>query len=211
MSNRSKSNVMLRAPSNVQVGSSGPVTAVFRQAADGGTEVQISFDYSKADKPEFSYVADHCSVSLGDSGYIIAFGKMTSDQCSLRTRMEISFPEGMFQKQLINSTRDFMSRMPKGVSIRDVTQRTFPDPDKLQTLRSNNVMVGAWGDEAVADFYFLSPSEFAIAGRALPTDIRLAPVVRVTLSIGLLRDFLTKCHQFDNHTPNVEHTIGSQV
>ncbi len=192
---------MLRVAPHMQVGTVGPVTAVFRQAPNGITEVQISVDYSKAAQPEFSYVADHCSVSHSESGYIIAFGKMTSDQTALRTRVEVSFPEGMFQKQLLNSTRDFKDRMPVGIQIRDVPARTFTDPDKIQTFRSNNAMVGAWGDEGVIDFFFLSPSDFGGASRNGSVDIRLTPVVRVTLSIGLLKDFLTKCHSFDGHNP----------
>jgi len=187
---------MLHVAPHMQVGTVGPVTAIFRKTADGNAEVQISIDYAKAAQPEFSYVADHCSVSLGDSGYIIAFGKMTSDRAALRTRVEVSFPEGMFQKQLINSTRDFMKRMPKGVSIRQIPDRAFPDPDKIQTFRSNNAMVGTWGDEGVIDFYFLSPSDFAGAAKNASVDIRLSPVVRVTLSIGLLSDFLARCHAF---------------
>jgi hypothetical protein len=196
---------MLRVAPHMQVGTVGPVTATFRQAPNGITEVQIAVDYAKAAQPEFSYVADHCSVSPGDSGYIIAFGKMTSDRSALRTRVEISFPESMFQKQLINSTRDFKGRMPIGVPIRAIPQRDFPDPEKIQTFRSNNAMIGAWGDEGVVDFFFLSPSDFGGPVRTGPVDIRLTPVVRVTLSIGLLNDFLTKCHSFDGHS------LGSEL
>jgi len=182
----------------MQIGSGGPVTARFRNIANGNAEVSISLDYSKATQPEFSYVADHCAVDPGISGYTIAFGKMTSDCSALRTRIEISFPAGMFQQQLIHSTRNFAERMPKEIAVPVIEQRSFPDPEKIQTFRSNNVLTGAWGDEAVADFYYLSPADFGLAAQNQTTDIRLTPVVRVTMSIGLLLDFLAKCHAFDS-------------
>lgn len=194
-SNRQRT--MLRAAPHTQLGSGGPVTAKFRQTANGGSEVSIMLDYSKAMQPEFSYVADHCTVSPIISGYNIAFGKMTSDCAALRTRIEISFPASMFQQQLITTTRDFFDQIPKDSDAPVIEQRTFTDPEKIQTFRSNNVMAGAWGDEAVADFYYLSPADFGMAAKSQVSDIRLTPVVRVTMSIGLLRDFLEKCHVFD--------------
>jgi hypothetical protein len=190
---------MLGVAPHTQIGRGGPVTASFRSAVNGRAEVSISLDYSKAAQPEFSYVADHCNLTPDavGSGYTIAFGKLTSDGSALRTRIEVSFPEGMFQKQLIASTRGFFYRIPKEIDVPTVEQRSFPDPEKIQTFRSNNVMIGAWGDEGVADFYYLSPADFGMAANNQLPEIRLTPVVRVTMGIGLLSDFLAKCHAFD--------------
>jgi len=193
-SNRSRS--MLRVAPHTQVGSGGPVTASFKQGEDGAAQVSISLDYSKAVPPEFSYVADHCSVSKDIAAYSILFGKMDSGRKNLRTRIEIVFPSNMFHQQLLATTIGFVSRMPPDIDVPDLDARDFPDPEKFQTFRSNNVMVGAWGDEGVADFHFLSPADFGMAAQNQVSEIRLNPVVRVTMSAALLKDFLTKCHQF---------------
>jgi hypothetical protein len=53
--------------------------------------------------------------------------------------------------------------------------------------------MGMWGDEGLADFYYLSPRElfYAKVGRNSKPD--LEPVVRVVMYTGLLLEFMDKC------------------
>jgi hypothetical protein len=190
--------------SNAKIGGTGPVNVVFRQRANGVAEVALGLDYSKAVPPSLSYVADHVSVSTGRSGFSIRFGKLASDEKSLRTRIEIVFPKSMFQNQLIRSTRNFLTDIPAQPDEAPAPIEIAQDPEKTQTFQANNAMLGGWGDEGVADFYHISPGDFAFAARGQLSEIRLTPAVRVTMDAHLLRDFLTQCHQFDTHADEPE-------
>ena len=201
---------MLNVAHHAQVGNGGPVTAVFRNTTNGKAEVSITLDYSKASPPEFSYVADHCIVRPDISGFVIAFGKMSSDCSFLRTRIELSFPKGLFQNQLIESTRGLIEQMSQEGSndIEPFEHRKFADPDKIQTFRSNNVMISLWGEEGLADFYYLAPSDVGKAAKNGAADISLNPVVRVTMSAGLIADFINQCKAFDKNPPVVSDGKG---
>jgi hypothetical protein len=183
---------------NTKIGGGGPVSVVFRQRANGLAEVALGLDYSKAVPPSLSYVADHVAVSPCRSGYSIRFGKLAADEQTLRTRIEIIFPKSMFQNQLIQSTRNFLTEMPHQSDPPPSPVKITQDPEKTQTFQANNAMLGGWGDEGVADFYHISPGDFAFAARGQLSEIRLTPAVRVTMDAHLLRDFLTQCHQYDN-------------
>jgi hypothetical protein len=191
-----QSRKSFRVAPNTKIGGSGPVSVVFRQKTNGAAEVSLGLDYSKASPPDLSYVADNVSVIESRSGFSIKFGKLDSGEVSLKTRIDILFPKSMFQNQLIQSSRNFLTDLPLSPEPTPASPK-LQDPEKTQTFRANNVMLGAWGDEGVADFYYISPGDFAFAARGQLSDIRLVPAVRVTMDVLLLREFLTQCHQFD--------------
>lgn len=181
--------------------SQSPVTATFRNVVEGGAEVSISVDYTKADPPEFNYVADYFDVRVRPESYVLLFGKLNSNSTALRTMIEITFAGRMFREQFLASTRNFIELHARKYEFnRTVQALELPEPDRLQSLRSNNAFLGLWGDEGVMDFYYMSPSDFTLAMQ-VAFDIRLQPVVRVTMEASLIRDVIVKCHSLaENHT-----------
>jgi hypothetical protein len=174
--------------------SSGPVH--FRIVHDAGyqTMAELGVDYSKADVPERAYYADYVDVQRGRSGITLLFGKLIPRTTHLRTQVEVIFPDDMFLRQLWGTTREVHKvliehRPPWRIEPVDQASET----DKVQTFRSNNVFIGTWGDEAVADFYYLSPRDFYLVKQGGMTRVGLEPVIRVVLYPGLLLEFFEKC------------------
>jgi hypothetical protein len=176
--------------------SSGPVH--FRIVDNVGyqTTAEIGVDYSKADVPERAYYADYVDVQRGRSGINLLFGKLVPRTTQLRTQVEIIFPDDMFLRQLWGTTRDvhkmLLEYRPKW---RIEPMDTATETDKVQTFRSNNVFIGTWGDEAVADFYYLSPRDFYLVKAGSKTRVGLEPVLRIVLYPGLLLEFFEKCKE----------------
>jgi hypothetical protein len=171
--------------------SSGPVH--FRVIQDRGpqTIAELGVDYSKAEIPDRSYYADYVDVERARSGISILFGKLIPGTARLRTQVEIVFPDDMFLKQLWGTSRDLHK------TLADIQGRLRMEPigraeetDKVQTFRANNVFMGTWGDEAVTDFYYLSPRDFFYVKAGSKSNVDLEPVLRVVMYPGLLLEFL---------------------
>jgi hypothetical protein len=68
------------------------------------------------------------------------------------------------------------------------------DTDKVQTFRANNVFMGAFGEESVMDFYYLSPRDMHQATQGKKEgNFTLEPVIRVAMGTVLIFEFLEKC------------------
>jgi hypothetical protein len=158
--------------------------------------VEMGVDYSKAGVPDRAYYADYCNVVKDRQGFTLIFGKLVPGTTRLRTQIEISFPEDMFVRQLWGSSRDFQKTIEQLATEGLTPIENVQDTDKVQTFRSNNVFMGAWGQEAVMDFYYISPKDmhmFAQGRHGQQSDAMLEPVVRVAMGTGLMLEFLNKC------------------
>lgn len=173
----------------------GPVVYRVLGANPEGTMMQMGFDYSKADVPDRAYYSDYCDIVRDRCAYTLVFGKLVPDATKLRTKIEISFPEEMFIRQVWAGSREFhrivglaAARTPALTPIANVG-----DTDKVQTFRANNVFMGTFGEESVLDFYYLSPREMNDAtSRMRQGNVMLEPVIRVAMGIGLMFEFLEK-------------------
>jgi hypothetical protein len=178
----------------LQVSGGAAVKMRFLQTDQGQGLCEFMVDYRQAAVPERFYYADYCDVQRARSGFGLLFGKLVVGTSKLRTKIEIDFPQEMFVKQLWPSTKDFYK------AVQTIAQKMhFPtvadveDTDKVQTFRANNVFMGAWGEEAVVDFYYISPREMHYARLQQRVDAGLEPVIRVLMSTALMFEFLEKC------------------
>lgn len=163
---------------------------------------QIAVDYQHAPIPERSYYADYCDIQRARSGFGLFFGKLITGSSKLRTKIEIDFPEEMFTKQWWNSSREFHKVIQTAAeTMHFPPMEEVEDTDKVQTFRSNNVCMVAMGEEALMDFYYLSPRDVQQQYRGSPG---LEPVIRVVMPTPLILEFLEKCRQYVGTQPEVE-------
>jgi hypothetical protein len=191
----------------VQTSGGSGVRLKLLEVGQGHSVMEIGIDYSKVDPPERSYYADYSLLEKGRFGYSLTFGKFMPGTTRLRTKIEISFPAEMFVKQLWGTSRDFHKTVEElvqkmGFSPSPVTLEE--DTDKVQTFRSNNVFMGVWGEEAVIDFYYMSPRDIYYIRTKKATDVELQPVVRVAMPTQLIYEFLEQCRPFVESSPELE-------
>jgi hypothetical protein len=174
----------------------GPVHFRIVHHEGSQTMAELGVDYSQADVPERAYYADYVEVQPARSGISLLFGKLIPGTEKLRTQVEIVFPNDMFLRQLWGTTRDVHRTL---LEIRDKLKiepmGKATETEKVQTFRSNNVFIGMWGDEAVADFYYLSPRDFYLVRTGAMARVGLEPVVRIVMYPGLLLEFFEKCKE----------------
>jgi hypothetical protein len=155
---------------------------------------EIGIDFSKADVPDRSYYADHCEVQRARAGISLLFGKLAPKCDHLRTQVDIIFPDDLFVKQLWGSTRDMHQQLESSVFKGRLDHvGEVASTDKVQTFRANNVFIGIWTDEVVADFYYLSPRDLHYVRTGAQAEVGLEPVLRIVMSSGLLLEFFDKC------------------
>jgi len=184
----------ISAPQRVIQASSGPVQLrVVEKAADHSV-MELGIDYSRADVPDRAYYADYCDVQQGRVDFSLLFGKLIPGSNTLRTEIEIAFPQEMFIGQLWGSSRDFHPIVAQLAEKRPLQPLEDVVPtDKVQTFRANNVFMGVWGYDAVLDFYFISPRDMHFLRTQDSTSVALEPVIRVVVGTALLAEFLDKC------------------
>jgi hypothetical protein len=179
----------------LQISGDSPVKLrVVQEVGPNQALYEMGVDYRYAPVPDRFYYADYCDVQRARSGFGLFFGKLIPGTSRLRTKIEIDFPEEMFVRQLWATSRDFHK------TVQMVAEKMhFPpvdgleDTDKVQTFRSNNVFMGMWGEEAVMDFYYISPRDIHFAKQQHRGDVGLEPVIRVVMSTALVFEFLEKC------------------
>jgi hypothetical protein len=185
----------------LQVARDGPVNVQVVQTGPNQFICQIAVDYRHAPIPDRAYYADYCDIQRARSGFGLFFGKLITGTSKLRTKIEIDFSEEMFNKQLWATSREFHKTVQSAVeTMHFAPMNEVEDTDKVQTFRSNNVCMVAMGEEAVMDFYYLSPRDVQQQGGSPG----LEPVVRVVMPTPLILEFLEKCRQFVESRPEVE-------
>lgn len=175
----------------------GPVTLRLFQADAEHSVLEMGIDYGKAEVPERSYYADYCEVREARLGYSLVFAKLIPGSRRLRTKVEVAFPAEMFRLQLWGGSREFhktVQRLAGSAELPRVTN--VEDTDKVQSFRSNNAFMGVWGEEALIDFYYLSPRDMHFVRMRQKADAFLEPVVRIVMGTGLMLEFLEACRPF---------------
>lgn len=174
--------------------SSGPVQLrVVERAADHSV-MEIGIDYSRVDVPERAYYADYCDVQQGRVDFSLLFGKLIPGSNALRTEIEIAFPQELLVAQLWGGSRDLQKTVMQIAEKKPLQPLEDIKPtDKVQTFRANNVFMGVWGEDAVLDFYFISPRDMHYFMTQNLSNISLEPVIRVVVGTALLAEFLEKC------------------
>ena len=204
MTRRGSRNTLIPAPV-----AGGPVH--FRLIHDGGnqTSAEIGIDYSKAEVPARSYYADYVDVQRARSGIGLVFGKLIPKTTQLRTEIEVGFPDDMFVRQIWGTSREIhktLEQFREKFKLEPIGE--VKETDKVQTFRSNNAFMGMWSDEALIDFYYLSPRDLHYVKVGGKSRVDLEPVVRVVMYSGLLLEFLDKCSEL---VPALEPSVREEV
>jgi hypothetical protein len=184
----------LKKEANLEVSGRGPVRLRVVSAEASMVTIEIGIDYSKASVPHLHYEADYCDVVAARAGVALSFGKLRPGADVLRTKVEISFSEEFFIRNVWKTTRELHQTtrtMARGRELAPLSG--LADPDKVQCFRANNVFMAVLPSEAVLDFYYISPGDIQLAQQRKKPDIDLEPVVRVLVSTPLLLEFLDKC------------------
>lgn len=183
----------------------GPVRVQLEQVGIDQARVLLSVDYSRTPPPDISYFADYCDVRQRRSWINLIFGKLTDDGKELRTRVEIAFPETLFNRQLWNSSegmRETVARFVAGKAI-ELT-RISEGREKIQTFQANNVFMALQGEEAVLDFYYLSAKELFMVRNFPDRESSLIPVIRICTDTYLLDAFFRLCEPHIISTGEIE-------
>jgi hypothetical protein len=173
-----------------------PVTVRIVHASPEQTTVELAVDFRGVEVPNRAYFADYCDVQKGRVGYSLVFGKLEPGGGALRTKIEVTFPREMFLQLLWGTSRGIHSILEKlplqKLEPIDVNANT----DKVQTFRANNLFMGLWGEDAVLDFYYMSPKAMGELSLQSKVEAELEPVVRVAMDTPVLYEFLEKCRPF---------------
>lgn len=185
-----------------------PLTVRLVHASAGQATVELAVDYRCADIPDRAYFADYCDVQKGRVGYSLLFGKLEIEGTALRTKIEITFPKEMFLRLLWGTSRgihEILGKLP--------LQKLEPikpnlNTDKVQTFRANNLFMGIWGEDAVLDFYYMSPKAIGELNLGSKIEAELDPVIRVAMDTALLYEFLERCRPFAEGHPEASLAIA---
>ena len=157
--------------------------------------LELGIDFEKAEVPDRFYYADYCDVKRGRVGVNMIFGRLEpGGGPQLRSQVEIAFPEDQFIRQFWQSSRDMHETVRQHVGGQLPPAVEVQKTDKTQTFRANNVFMAMLGDEAVVDYYYISPGDIHFAAMKKRTEVHLEPVVRIALNTVIMFEFLEKCH-----------------
>jgi hypothetical protein len=180
----------------LEVSSKGPVRLRVRSVDATTAIMEIGVDYAQAPVPHLNYDADYCDVVQGRTGITFVFGKLKAGSGHLRTKIEITFSEEHFYRQVWGTSRDLHRIVEQSGHSKLSPVESFSDTDKVQCLRANNVFMAVLGEEAVLDFYYISPGDVHLARQKQKKEIALDAVVRVVVSTAVLVELLEKCKPF---------------
>jgi hypothetical protein len=184
---------------NLAASTGSAAKASFGQGSVGAfTLVQVNVDYTIAPIPTQAYLADYVAVRPHRTGFVLVFGKLNGAGDALRTQIEVIFPKQTFNSQLWQSSvplRDTLFKL-NGVTA-NMSRPELPDAEKTQTVAANNVFMATTLEEAVLDFYYLSPRGIFFANVTQSNDVGdLEAVIRISTDASLLREFLDRCKPY---------------
>ncbi len=191
--------------------SNKPVTVRIVNASPEGTTVEMAVNYRNVDVPNRSYFADYCDVQKGRAGYSLVFGKLEAGGATLRTKIEVTFPREMFLRLLWGTTRGIHAILEKLPLQKLEPTNASVNTDKVQTFRANNLFMGLWGEDAVLDFYYMSPKAMGDLAVQPKVDVELEPIIRVAMDTALLYEFLEKCRPFVEGNSEASPLMSVQV
>jgi len=176
---------------------SGPVRYKIQGREHEPTGLLLAIDYEEAPVPDRYYVANWFAILEKDLEVIISFGDASESDNQLRSRIDIVFPSMLFLDQLWKSSRQFQETLEKFLETMG-SKADHGQPgaklvtDKLQRLKSNNVLMVLQGTECLMDFFYISPKDMWSKPRR-GERIDLEAVVRIMLSPTLLLGFFKAC------------------
>jgi hypothetical protein len=183
-----------RSALQVRMVSSGEVSHGLIQ----GAGVEIGIDYSKAELPDRAYYADYATAISTRSGKSLIFGKLGIDQRSLRTMIEVVYPPEFFERQF---STGILAELYQGLKRVAAEKKWLAEKldvrltDTAQSFRANNCFVGMWGDDALIDFYWISPKDMHGFIKNHGGDVSLDPVVRIVMGTSILIECLDAIHE----------------
>ena len=184
-------------PGTLEVSGKGPVRLRVTAVDSTTATLEIGVDYALAPVPGLHYDADYSDVVEGRTGVVLVFGKLRPGGKDLRTKIEIAFSAEYFVKQVWRSSRGFHETVRRLSAGKELAAVDSPqETERVQCFRSNNVFMAVLGEEAVLDFYYISPGDIHLAQKERRPDISLEPIVRVLVSTPVLLEFLEKCRPF---------------
>lgn len=173
-----------------------PVTVRIVHVGPEESTVEIAVDYRNVDVPNRAYFADYCDVQRGRVGYSLVFGKLEPGGAAIRTKIEVTFPREMFLRILWGTSRGIHAILEKLPLQKLEPVNANLNTDKVQTFRANNLFMGLWGEDAVLDFYYMSPKAMGELNLQPNVQVELEPIIRVAMDTALLYEFLEKCRPF---------------
>jgi hypothetical protein len=178
---------------SVVLAQEGPVRVRAHRIDSRSMSLEMGIDFEKAEVPDRLYYSDYCDVKRGRVGINIIFGRLEPDGNRLRTQVEIAFPEDQFVKQLWSNSRGLHETVRGHVDGRLPSKVHAEGTDKVQTFRSNNVFMAVLGDEAVMDFYYISPGDIHFVAVKKRREVHLEPVIRIAVNTAIMFEFLEAC------------------
>jgi len=146
------------------------------------------------------------------SGYSFFFGKLVPGTATLRTKVEVAFPEDMFVQQVWRSSRslhDTARTIWEKAPLEPVT--AVIETDKVQAFRANNVFMAMLGEESLMDFYYIPPSEIHFVRSGQRSHVHMEPVIRVSLPSAMVYEFLEKCRIFIEKIPGIDDILSMEI
>jgi hypothetical protein len=191
--------------SGAVVGGQGPVRMRVIKTGTEENTIELSVNYEKAETPARAYFADYCDVVQGRGSISLFFGKLKPGSSVLRNKVEIGFPEEFFIRQVWKNSMHLHEKLKMQFGEHPLQPLTgLTDTDVVQSFRANTVLMLGMGDEALADFYYIAPTEIHFALNKGRQEVALDPVIRIVLSGSLLFELLEKCKPLVERLPNFQ-------
>lgn len=188
----------------IEPAQSGPVKIRITNPTDARGLIELSLDYEKAEVPSRAYFADYVDVLEGRADITLLFGRLTPGTKKLRSQVEISFSRHSFVGQVWRSTREMHEMLRKNEKLELPPVEDVQYSDMVHTSRANNVFMAVLGEESIADFYYIAPSDLHFVRLGRRDNVNLEPVIRVSLPSPLVLEFLNKCEGLISKMPDAE-------
>lgn len=160
----------------------------------GSDGLEIAFDISKAPVPPRRYVAEVCSVSIVDNHLRLVFGQRAlgeDEQLDSALIIRLSPHAAHHFVNMIDSmNRPGLEAIAATVGVKvEPLWEKLPRPTQMAHLEANMAALGVSGFESCLDFYHASP--FVMRNIEQKKQVGIEPVVRVTLSTGMLLSLIS--------------------
>lgn len=164
----------------------------------GSHGVEIAFDIAKAPVPPRRYVAEVCSVGIKDRHLRLVFGQRTlGDDEHLDSALVIRLsPHAAhhFVNMVDGMNRPGLEGIVAIVGVRaEPLLENLTRPTQMAHLEANMAALGVSGFESCLDFYHISP--FVMKNIENKKQVGIEPVVRVTLSTGMLLSLISRSRE----------------
>lgn len=164
----------------------------------GSDGLEIAFDIAKAPVPPRRYVAEVCSVGIKDCHLRLVFGQRAlgdDDQLDSALVIRLS-PHAAhnFVNMVDGMNRPGLEGIAAVVGVKaEPLLVKVTRPTQMAHLEANIAALGVSGFESCLDFYHASP--FAMKNIEKKKHVGIEPVVRVTLSTGMLLSLISRARE----------------